>query len=156
MKATRDLIDADTGEVVVEAGKKITPRQASSPKRASSSCWSTDEDMIGQYLAEDIVNPETGEVYLRSRRGNRPKSCWKGNLLSRFESLKVLDIDHVNVGAYIRNTLMPTRTKAREEALFDIYRVMRPGEPPTMEAAEAMFQSLFFDPSATTCRPLAA
>ncbi len=59
--------------------------------------------------------------------------------------LPVLDIDHVNVGPYIRNTLAVDKNSAREGALFDIYRVMRPGEPPTIETAEAMFHSLFFD-----------
>jgi DNA-directed RNA polymerase subunit beta len=58
----------------------------------------------------------------------------------------VLDIDHVNVGAYIRNTLAGDKNMTREDALFDIYRVMRPGEPPTLDTAQAMFQSLFFDP----------
>jgi DNA-directed RNA polymerase subunit beta len=58
----------------------------------------------------------------------------------------LLDIDHVNVGAYIRNTLKLDKSANREEALLDIYRVMRPGEPPTIEAAETMFHSLFFDP----------
>src|SRR5690606_25076895 len=53
--------------------------------------------------------------------------------------------DHVTVGAYIRNTLRVDKNSIREDALFDIYRVMRPGEPPTVEAAEAMFKSLFFD-----------
>jgi DNA-directed RNA polymerase subunit beta len=57
----------------------------------------------------------------------------------------VLDIDHITVGAYIRNTLRRQELESREDALFDIYRVMRPGEPPTLETAEAMFQSLFFD-----------
>jgi hypothetical protein len=57
----------------------------------------------------------------------------------------VLDIDHINVGAYIRNTLAADKNESRQDALFDIYRVMRPGEPPTMDSAEAMFQSLFFD-----------
>jgi DNA-directed RNA polymerase subunit beta len=57
----------------------------------------------------------------------------------------VLDIDHVTVGAYMRNTLRVDKNAVREDALFDIYRVMRPGEPPTVEAAEAMFKSLFFD-----------
>jgi DNA-directed RNA polymerase subunit beta len=57
----------------------------------------------------------------------------------------VLNIDHVNIGAYIRNTLNVDKNRSRQEALFDIYRVMRPGEPPTMETAEAMFKSLFFD-----------
>ena len=57
----------------------------------------------------------------------------------------MLDIDHVTVGAYMRNTLRVDKNSVREDALFDIYRVMRPGEPPTVEAAEAMFKSLFFD-----------
>ena len=59
--------------------------------------------------------------------------------------MPILDIDHVNVGPYIRNTLKVDKNISREDALFDIYRVMRPGEPPTIESAEAMFQSLFFD-----------
>ena len=61
------------------------------------------------------------------------------------DEIKVLDIDHVNVGAYIRNTLNVDKNESRQDALFDIYRVMRPGEPPTLETAEAMFNSLFFD-----------
>ena len=61
------------------------------------------------------------------------------------DELPVLDIDHINVGAYIRNTLAVDKNESREDALFDIYRVMRPGEPPTLETAEAMFKSLFFD-----------
>jgi DNA-directed RNA polymerase subunit beta len=57
----------------------------------------------------------------------------------------VLDIDHIHTGAYIRNTLAVDKNLRREDALFDIYRVMRPGEPPTVDTAEAMFNSLFFD-----------
>ena len=62
-----------------------------------------------------------------------------------YKELPVLDIDHVNVGAYIRNTLAVDKNITREDALFDIYRVMRPGEPPTLDTAQNMFQSLFFD-----------
>ncbi len=61
------------------------------------------------------------------------------------EELEILDIDHINVGGYIRNTLAVDKNESRQDALFDIYRVMRPGEPPTLETAEAMFNSLFFD-----------
>src|SRR5690606_33497534 len=61
------------------------------------------------------------------------------------KEIQILDIDHVNVGAYIRNTLAVDKNENRQDALFDIYRVMRPGEPPTMDTAEAMFNSLFFD-----------
>jgi len=62
-----------------------------------------------------------------------------------YDSLDVLDIDHVTIGAYMRSTLAADKNNSRQEALFDIYRVMRPGEPPTLDSAEAMFQSLFFD-----------
>lgn len=62
-----------------------------------------------------------------------------------YKELPLLDIDHVNVGPYIRNTLSADKNMTREDALFDIYRVMRPGEPPTLDSAQAMFQSLFFD-----------
>ena len=61
------------------------------------------------------------------------------------KSFNVLAIDHTNIGPYIRNTLAVDKNRSREEALMDIYRVMRPGEPPTLETAQAMFQSLFFD-----------
>ena len=57
----------------------------------------------------------------------------------------MLSIDHVSVGPYIRNTLLIDKNATREDALIDIYRVMRPGEPPTLETAEALFHSLFFD-----------
>ena len=63
-----------------------------------------------------------------------------------YKELPILDIDHVNVGAYIRNTLTVDKNMTREDALFDIYRVMRPGEPPTIDTAQSMFNSLFFDP----------
>ena len=59
--------------------------------------------------------------------------------------LPTLAIDHVNVGPYIRNTLAADKNSNREEALLDIYRVMRPGEPPTLEQAETLFQGLLFD-----------
>src|SRR5690606_39645229 len=57
-----------------------------------------------------------------------------------------LDVDHVTIGAYIRNTMVADKNQSREQALFEIYRVMRPGEPPTMDTAEALFHGLFFDP----------
>ena len=60
-------------------------------------------------------------------------------------SIPVLDIDNINVGAYMRNTMAGDKNMNRETALMDIYRVMRPGEPPTVDAASALFDTLFFD-----------
>ena len=62
------------------------------------------------------------------------------------DAFDTIDADHVNIGAYMRTTLAADKNKNRELALIDIYRVMRPGEPPTLETAEGLFYSLFFDP----------
>jgi len=146
MKATLDVLDADTGEVVLEAGKKLTLRSARLlAERGVKFLRAQNEDLHGQYIASDLYNPATGEIFAEAGDEISAKSL---TLLidAGFTELPVLDIDHVNVGPYIRNTLAVDKNSSREEALFDIYRVMRPGEPPTLDTAEAMFHSLFFDP----------
>ena len=100
----------------------------------------------GRYVAEDIINEETGEVYGRGRRRDRPRRSWRRSPKRASKEVETLfDIDHVNVGPYMRNTLAADKNTSREEALIDIYRVMRPGEPPTLETAENLFNNLFFD-----------
>ncbi|PYF01636.1 DNA-directed RNA polymerase subunit beta [Rhodopseudomonas faecalis] len=141
-----DLIDADTGKVVLEAGKKLTVRAARQlQEKGLKALRMTDEDLIGNYLAEDLVNPKTGEIYAEAGEEITDKSL-KALNEQGYKELPLLDIDHVNIGPYIRNTLAADKNMTREDALFDIYRVMRPGEPPTLESAQNMFQSLFFDP----------
>src|SRR4051794_4474197 len=145
-KAPIDLVDADTGEVVVEAGKKLTARSARQlVDNGLKALRASDEELIGQYVAEDLVKAETGEIYAEAGDEITDKLL---RVLEEagVDELQVLDIDHVNVGPYIRNTLAIDKASSREDALFDIYRVMRPGEPPTLDTAEAMFHSLFFDP----------
>jgi DNA-directed RNA polymerase subunit beta len=144
-KASYDLVDADSGDVVVEAGRKITARTIKQlSEKGVTALKVTDEDLHGQYLAEDIVDPSTGEIFAEA--GDEITGKTLEELVERgYSDLPILDIDHVNTGAYIRNTLAVDKNESREDALFDIYRVMRPGEPPTIDTAEAMFQSLFFD-----------
>ncbi len=140
------LVDADTGKEVAPAGTKISARNA---KKLADGGLKTlllaPEALTGRYIAADAVNMETGEIYAEA--GDELDADIIAALAEQgFSTIDVLDIDHVTVGAYIRNTLRVDKNNNREEALFDIYRVMRPGEPPTVEAAEAMFKSLFFDP----------
>src|SRR6202034_4140638 len=139
------LTDADTGEEVAPAGAKISARQA---KRLQDNGLKTlllsPEALIGRYLARDEVNVTTGEIYAEAGDELDITSIATLEDLG-FTTIDVLDIDHVTVGPYLRNTLRVDKNSVREDALFDIYRVMRPGEPPTVEAAEAMFKSLFFD-----------
>jgi len=144
-KAVNDLVDADTGRVVVEAGKKLSVRQARQlHEKGLKHLRMTDEELIGHYVAEDLVNAKTGEIYMEAGTEIDEKNL-KVLIEAGYKELPLLDIDHVNVGAYIRNTLTADKNMTREDALFDIYRVMRPGEPPTVDTAEAMFRSLFFD-----------
>lgn len=144
-KAVADMIDADTGEVVVEAGKKLTVRSARQlAEKGLKALKISDEEMVGQYIAEDLVDPANGEIHAEAGDEVTEKLL---KLLEEagYNEIPILDIDHVNTGAYIRNTLSADKNVTREDALFDIYRVMRPGEPPTLDSAQAMFHSLFFD-----------
>ncbi|MBN9346463.1 MAG: DNA-directed RNA polymerase subunit beta, partial [Devosia sp.] len=144
-KPTYDLIDAKTGKVVHEGGKKLSARQAKKiATDGTTHLVATNEDLYGTYVAQDLVNLQTGEIYAEA--GDEIDEKLLNKLMDAgFDELPLLDIDHVTVGAYLRNTLAVDKNESREDALFDIYRVMRPGEPPTIETAEAMFKSLFFD-----------
>jgi len=144
-KLISDLIDADSGEVVATSGRKLNARLIKQLLESGvKAIRATNDDLFGSYLAEDIVNYETGEIYLEAGEELDEKTL---KVLDEIgvDEINILDIDHVNVGPYIRNTLAIDKNESRQDALFDIYRVMRPGEPPTIESAEAMFQSLFFD-----------
>ncbi|MGV6801914.1 MAG: DNA-directed RNA polymerase subunit beta [bacterium] len=144
-KLDYDLINADNGEVVVPAGKKITARVVKKLKEEKvENILLTDEDMIGRYFARDIVNRENGLLYAEA---GDEVTAEKLEELAEVDitSFETLDIDHANVGAYLRNTLEADKNSNRDMALIDIYRVMRPGEPPTLETAEALFSGLFFD-----------
>ena len=144
-KAADDLVDAKSGKVVVEAGKKITARLAKQLNdKGVDTLKVTGVALIGRYLAEDIFNTETGEIFAEAGDEISEEMLEQFAELGRNE-LSLLEIDHINVGGYIRNTLSADKNENREEALFDVYRVMRPGEPPTIDSAEAMFESLFFD-----------
>ncbi len=158
-KPINDLVDADSGRVVVEAGHKITVRQARQlQEKGLKALRMADEELVGHYIAEDLVNPKTGEIYAEAGEEitgtERKDGEWEINVGKTplrslidlgYKELPLLDIDHVNVGAYIRNTLAVDKNMTREDALFDVYRVMRPGEPPTIDTAQSMFNSLFFD-----------
>ncbi|MCF6343110.1 MAG: DNA-directed RNA polymerase subunit beta [Devosiaceae bacterium] len=145
VKPLADLINAKTGKVVFEAGKKISVLATKKQVEAGlTHLLVQDEDVYTNYIAQDMLNMETGEIYAEA--GDEITEELLETLVEAgFDELSILDIDHKNIGAYIRNSLAVDKNETREDALFDIYRVMRPGEPPTIETAEAMFTSLFFD-----------
>jgi len=145
VKLTSDLINGKTGRVAVEAGTKMTPRLLRQlAEKGMEEQLVADEELIGRYVANDIINVETGEVYVEAGDEIVEETL---EMLTEagVDEINTLAIDHVNVGPYIRNTLAVDKNTSRDEALIDIYRVMRPGEPPTLETAEALFYGLFFD-----------
>jgi DNA-directed RNA polymerase subunit beta len=142
---TADLKDAKTGDIVVKAGEKITARKARELAEGGlKEILVSSEDLAGRYIAEDIVDMETGQIYAEA--GDELDAKILAELKDqKIKEFHLLDIDHVNVGAFIRNTLNIDKNSNGQEALMDIYRVMRPGEPPTIEAATTLFNGLFFD-----------
>ncbi len=144
-KLLADLIDASSGEVVSPEGRKLTKRGAKKlAEDGLKSVMISDEVLAERYAAEDIVNVSTGEIYAEAGDELSPEIL-EDIVNAGINEIPVLNIDHINVGPYIRTTLAADKNDSREGALVDIYRVMRPGEPPTPEAAEDLFNSLFFD-----------
>ena len=144
VKLLDDLVNAATGKTVVEAGRRVTARvlKKLSDAGMTEQLISADK-LIGQYASDDMINTETGEVLIEAG-GEIEEKTLESLEECGIDQISVLGIDHINVGAYIRNTIRQDRTTSREEALLEIYKVMRPGEPPTVETAEKLFYDLFF------------
>jgi DNA-directed RNA polymerase subunit beta len=155
-RPTYDLVDAATGEVICKAGDKVTPRAV---KKIIDEGKITEllvpfDHIVGRFVSKDIINEETGAIYVEAgdeltwdvdKDGEVVGGTLKELLDAGITDIPVLDIDNVNVGPYIRNTMAQDKNMGRDTALMDIYRVMRPGEPPTVEAATTLFNSMFFD-----------
>ncbi len=137
----------DGKEVFVKAGKKITARTVKQLQEAKiKSIIVPDEFLVGKVLSSGIMNEETGELVARANE------VMTADLVETIKgikglSFKVLFIDDLENGAYISDTLNLDTTTSQLEAQIEIYRMMRPGEPPTKESSEALFNSLFFDDS---------
>jgi DNA-directed RNA polymerase subunit beta len=144
VKLLEALVDAETGEVVADADAKLTVRQARKIAEKTKEVLVGRADLLGRCAAEDIVNVETGEIFAEAGEElTEPKLAAIED--AGFTKLPTLAIDQQN-GPWMRNTLAVDKNSDRDSALIDIYRVMRPGEPPTPETAEALFRGLFFDP----------
>ncbi len=144
-KLIHDLVDAKTGDVVAPAGRKLTARGAKKLAEGGlKNLLISDEELAERYAAADIVNVETGEIYAEAADELSIEAIEAMNEAG-ITDISVLNIDHVNIGPFIRNTLAADKNEDKDGALVDIYRVMRPGEPPTPETADALFQSLFFE-----------
>jgi len=155
-RPTFDLIDAGTGKVIAEAGKKVTPRAVKKliDKGEVTEIRVPFEQIVGRFAAKDIIDEDSGAIHVEAgdeltwevdKEGAPTGGTLKALIDAGVTDIPVLDIDRVTVGSYMRDTMAVDKNLDRETALMDIYRVMRPGEPPTVDAASALFNQLFFD-----------
>ena len=131
-------------KVLVEEGRRITARHIRELEKANIKALQVpDEYLYGKVLAHDIINKETGEVITQANDEITEErlALLKEAGISKFQTIFTNDLDH---GAYISNTLAIDTTTNQLEAQVEIYRMMRPGEPPTKDAAENLFNNLFF------------
>ncbi len=102
------------------------------------------EELYGRYFANDIINEKTGEVLFESGDEITSETFPRMQSLG-IKSFFLSNIDGVNIGSYLRNTLVVDKNNNSDEACMDIYRVLRPGEPPTVETSRNLFNNLFFN-----------
>jgi DNA-directed RNA polymerase subunit beta len=143
-RSTRDIKVG--ASVVVKKNRKFTRAAIRKMKDAELDFLPLDlAELLGKIAAEDIVDESTGEVLLEC---NEEVTEGKLDRLrdAKIKSFKILFIDNLNVGSYLRDTLVADKITTREDAILEIYRRLRPGDPPTMETANVLFENLFFNP----------
>ena len=141
-----DILHPKTGEVIVKKGKKITRAAVKKLKESGLKTLPMSlEEVVGKVIAEDLYDENTGEVICSANEALTEAKIFD-LIKAGVKSVEVIYIDNVNYSDQIRNTLFLDKTNSTEEALIKIFERLRPGEPPTLEASEALFESLFFNP----------
>ena len=145
-RASKDIRNPESNEIIVRKDRKFSKQGIKRLQAANiSQIPITVEDIIGRIVAHDIIDRETGEVLV---------ACNEEISLENFEEIRdrniesfdILFIENSPVGNSLRDTLMSDKINSREESLLEIYRRLRPGDPPTLETASKFFQNLFFNP----------
>ncbi len=132
-------------KVIVEEGRRITARHVRDLEQAGVKKLAVPRDYVyGKIVAHDVVNTDTGEIIVKANEVLTAASVEK-LIEAGIKDIKTLYTNDLDRGAFISDTLRIDPTKTRLEALVEIYRMMRPGEPPTKDAAENLFNNLFFN-----------
>ncbi len=141
-------------QVVVEEGRRITARHVRQLEDAGVKQLPVPPEYLHEkILAHDVVNKQTGEILARANEKLTAATIAK-LIEAGVESIQTLFVNDLDRGPYISDTLRIDPTRTRLEALVEIYRMMRPGEPPTKDAAENLFQNLFFNPDRYDLSPV--
>jgi DNA-directed RNA polymerase subunit beta len=145
-RATRDIRHPESREILVKKNRKFTKLAIKKLKDSSIDRLPVEiAELAGKVAAHDVIDETTGEVLLQ---------CSEELTEAKLDELrehgitqfKVLFIDNLNVGSYLRDTLIADKLQTADEAIMEIYRRLRPGDPPTLETAQNLFQNLFFNP----------
>ena len=144
-KVSADVRDPKSNDIIVKEGKKFTrpvlrQMELAKVKQVPIAL----EDILGRVASHDIVDPQSKEVLVE---GNHEITQDKLDLIrdKGIHQIEVLFIDDSSVGPYLRNTLLQDRIKSPQDAIMEIYRRLRPGDPPTVESATNFFNNLFFN-----------
>ncbi|APR85887.1 DNA-directed RNA polymerase beta subunit protein [Minicystis rosea] len=142
-RATRDVKIGN--DVIVKKNTKFTRAAIRRMREAKLERLPVEpEELVGKVAAHDIVDPETGEVLIEVNEELTEAKLERLREAS-IEAFKILFIDGLNVGSYLRDTLLADKVKTQEDSILEIYRRLRPGDPPTLETAKTLFNNLFFN-----------
>jgi DNA-directed RNA polymerase subunit beta len=145
-RATRDVRHPDTREILVKKNRKFTKLAIKKLKDSSVERLPIEvSELVGKVAATDVIDETTGEVVLQC---NEELTETKLDELREhgITDVKILFIDNLNIGSYLRDTLIADKLQTTDEAIMEIYRRLRPGDPPTVETAQNLFKNLFFNP----------
>ena len=146
IKLSHDLIDARNQKILIKAGERVNAAMAKQlMDQGVKNLLIPFDDLVGRYIADDMINEKTGEIYFESgdEINDENIELLKGN---NIDKIVIFDIDHIHIGSYLANTFNIEKNDSRLTALLDIYKILRPGEPPSREASQTLFYNLFFNP----------
>ncbi|RYX78248.1 DNA-directed RNA polymerase subunit beta [bacterium] len=145
-RAIVDIVDPKSGEVLVKEGRRITRAVVKRVKEIGvKEIEVTPENLEGKVIARPLIDEETGEI-IADANNEMSKDILERAMAAGIEKFNLIFFDGLSVGPYLRNTLLVDKVGTQEESLLEIYKRLRPGEPPTPEASTTFFNRLFFDP----------
>ncbi len=154
VKAVKNIIASDTKELIVKEGSKITKGAIKKMETAGiKEIPILKEEIVGRITLKDIIDPETGEVLLEGNEAIT-EEIFNKILALKIDTLSLLFIDNVKYLSSLRDTLLTDKVSSQGEALIEVYKKLRPGEPPTLNASKDLFNGLFFDPKRYDLSPV--
>ena len=140
-----DLLNSSNGKVIISKGTKVNQKIINDLKKSNINSISIEENSLnGLFISSDIIDEKTGKIFYEA--GYEIDEEFISFINSKkINKIDILKVDNIEIGSYIRNTLQLDKARSREEALFEVFKILRPGEPPTIETAELLFNNLFFN-----------